>query len=211
MKNRRSISTLALGSTLAALASVPAPASPLLSGYGGPGQGNQAILGSTLLNRPGGGGPGGDSSGGTGGDGRVTGGGGQVAGTGSPTTVSGAATAPDAGTRGGGTSVGSASGRDGRSSGGSSGGPGSSHGSGESASKSAAPTYPTPANEAQPASAESALELSSTDLLLILLALGALALTGVFTMRLTRTTPSGTTPRSLGGPQRLKGRAAEPE
>jgi hypothetical protein len=39
-------------------------ANPILSGYGGPGQGNQAILGSALLNGPagGGGGPGGGGS-----------------------------------------------------------------------------------------------------------------------------------------------------
>jgi hypothetical protein len=41
-------------------------ASSLLSGYGGPGQGNQAILGSALLNRPGGGS--GSDGGGSGGD-----------------------------------------------------------------------------------------------------------------------------------------------
>ena len=35
---------------------VGAHASPLLSGYGGPGQGSQMILGSSLLNGPGGGG-----------------------------------------------------------------------------------------------------------------------------------------------------------
>jgi hypothetical protein len=43
---------------LVAFGTVPsgvASASSLLSGYGGPGQGNQAILGSALLNRPGGG------------------------------------------------------------------------------------------------------------------------------------------------------------
>jgi hypothetical protein len=42
-------------------------ANPILSGYGGPGQGNQAILGSALLNGPagGGGGPGGGGSAGS--------------------------------------------------------------------------------------------------------------------------------------------------
>jgi hypothetical protein len=37
---------------LAVLAPASAAAGPLLSGYGGPGQGNQAILGSALLNGP---------------------------------------------------------------------------------------------------------------------------------------------------------------
>ena len=34
------------------IVAAPAHASPLLSGYGGPGQGSQAILGATLLNAP---------------------------------------------------------------------------------------------------------------------------------------------------------------
>jgi hypothetical protein len=46
---------------LAVPAAGTASASPLLSGYGGPGEGNQAILGSTLLGGPSSGG-GGDSS-----------------------------------------------------------------------------------------------------------------------------------------------------
>jgi hypothetical protein len=51
---------LALAAWLAIAAAVPlgAQASSLLSGYGGPGQGSQVILGSTLLGGPGGGSPG---------------------------------------------------------------------------------------------------------------------------------------------------------
>jgi hypothetical protein len=51
---------LLLGVLLALAAALPlsAHAGPLLSGYGGPGQGNQAILGSTLLGPAGGGSPG---------------------------------------------------------------------------------------------------------------------------------------------------------
>ena len=49
-----------------------ARASPLLSGYGGPGQGSQAILGSTLINGP-------PSGGGSRGGGRGAGGGGSQA------------------------------------------------------------------------------------------------------------------------------------
>jgi hypothetical protein len=48
-----------------ALAVSPASANPLLSGYGGPGEGNQAILGSALLNGPSGGGSGSAGSGGS--------------------------------------------------------------------------------------------------------------------------------------------------
>jgi hypothetical protein len=49
--------TLAAVVTLAGTA--PAQAGTLLSGYGGPGQGNQALIGATLINPPGGGGAGG--------------------------------------------------------------------------------------------------------------------------------------------------------
>jgi len=53
--------TLVLMAALSAAAPDAAPAGSLLSGYGGPGQGNQAILGSALLNGPGGGGGGGSA------------------------------------------------------------------------------------------------------------------------------------------------------
>jgi|SRR5438128_871686 len=48
---------LALAASLTLLAAAPlvAHAGPLLSGYGGPGQGSQLILGSTLIGGPGGG------------------------------------------------------------------------------------------------------------------------------------------------------------
>jgi hypothetical protein len=67
MKTQRVISTTA--SLLAVAASLstpaPAPANSLLSGYGGPGQGSQAILGSALVNGPSGGGGGTSGSGGS--------------------------------------------------------------------------------------------------------------------------------------------------
>jgi hypothetical protein len=51
------------GSVFAMAFPTAAVAGPLLSGYGGPGQGSQAILGSTLLNGPsGGGGPSGSEA-----------------------------------------------------------------------------------------------------------------------------------------------------
>jgi hypothetical protein len=59
---RKTIAAAALLVTFA-IASSAAPASPLLSGYGGPGQGSQAILGSALVN----GGQGGGGSSGSGG------------------------------------------------------------------------------------------------------------------------------------------------
>jgi hypothetical protein len=56
---RSKMRTVALGlaGSLAVALAAPlaAQAGPLLSGYGGPGQGNQAILGSTLIGGPGGG------------------------------------------------------------------------------------------------------------------------------------------------------------
>ena len=57
MTTHRRIIT-SVGFVLAAASWLPAVAhaNPLLSGYGGPGQGNQAILGATLLNGSGGGG-----------------------------------------------------------------------------------------------------------------------------------------------------------
>jgi hypothetical protein len=62
----RLISVLAATVALAAGAPVAASATPLLSGYGGPGQGSQAILGARLLNGPGGGGSSGAAGGGEG-------------------------------------------------------------------------------------------------------------------------------------------------
>jgi hypothetical protein len=57
MKAQRRIIT-SVGVVVVAAACLPAgvQANPLLSGYGGPGQGNQAILGATLLKGGGGGG-----------------------------------------------------------------------------------------------------------------------------------------------------------
>jgi hypothetical protein len=55
-------STTALLAAVSIAAPSLAEGGSLLSGYGGPGQGNQAILGSALLNGPGGGGGGGSGS-----------------------------------------------------------------------------------------------------------------------------------------------------
>jgi hypothetical protein len=70
MTAHRASTVAALTALVVLLLVVPvAAASSLLSGYGGPGQGNQAILGSTLLNTPGGGSGGGSGSGGSAGAG----------------------------------------------------------------------------------------------------------------------------------------------
>lgn len=68
MKNHRNFAPIiVLLAALAAAAPAVAQANPLLSGYGGPGVGNQAILGSALLNgggsAGGGSGPAGQGSG----------------------------------------------------------------------------------------------------------------------------------------------------
>jgi hypothetical protein len=74
MKNHRKITPIiALAVTLSAFAPASAPASSLLSGYGGPGQGAQAILGSALLNGPSSRGGGGSAGGGLSAGGSPTG------------------------------------------------------------------------------------------------------------------------------------------
>lgn len=84
MTRRRTI--ISIGGSLVALTCAwpaVAPASTLLSGYGGPGQGNQSMLGSALLNGPSGGATGGGSTGAAGstagGSGSTSGGSGEAA------------------------------------------------------------------------------------------------------------------------------------
>ena len=77
MKRHRVITTAALlAAGLLAVIVPVANAGSLLSGYGGPGQGNQAILGTTLI---GGGSSGGGSAGGGSGSSGTTAGGGSIA------------------------------------------------------------------------------------------------------------------------------------
>ncbi len=64
MRRNRLTTVVSLMLGAVALVPVSANANPLLSGYGGPGEGSQAILGSALLNGPSAGG--GPSSGGSG-------------------------------------------------------------------------------------------------------------------------------------------------
>jgi hypothetical protein len=159
--HRATITTLTL-LTLALAASLPASASAgsLLSGYGGPGQGSQAILGSALLPAP--------PSGGAGGGGGAGAEGGEAPPTG--TTSTGVSTAkkgqkPLAGRRAG-------------------------H------SRATARAKPSPAYTGTDAAAASqasvgtgpTLGLTGADLLYVLLALGALAMTGALTLQLARKT-----------------------
>lgn len=162
-KSHRTVASLvAVLAVLLAAAPASALESSLLSGYGGPGQGNQAILGAALLNGPrsggDGGGPGGAAGFATAGatSGRTATGPGSVAPTGSAArrplpTVSR---------------------------------------QGKHAASGVRQVLTTGAS--RPARADSAtLGLSGQDFLYILLALAALACTGVFTRRLARMTPAG--------------------
>lgn len=176
MKAHRTI--IFIGVVVVALAaSLPAGAlaNSLLSGYGGPGQGNQAILGAALLNSPkGGGGSGGSSN--------------SSNSSNSSTSGSGTATAPassSAGSTKGGQES-SGSGRSARRSGAKS----SSQEGARNASSGARGFYP--ASERIPAGQQAGtLGLSGTDLVYIVLALGLLVFIGVLTRRLAQTGAAG--------------------
>jgi hypothetical protein len=173
-----------------------ASASSLLSGYGGPGQGNQAILGSALLNGPSGGGGSGGGSGSSGGGSGSSGGGAEGAGgssTNTATSATGGETAAAGSAKGAPAGSGAASSGNsgtGSGAGGARGASGRSAGSAPRKAVAAASEYP--ASERLPASQQTGtLGLSTADLLYIILAAGTLAFVGVFTSRLTRTDAPG--------------------
>ena len=163
--------TIAGVSVALALASALLPTaalgSPLLSGYGGPGTGNQALLGSTLLNGPAGGG-------GSGGGGASEGGAGSP---GSEGTLAGG---------GGERATHAGSGRTGAAR--STGGKSRTHAAGKTSAGGAGPHPATlpPASARERGGAGQAPVLSGANLLYVLLALAALVATGAFTRRLTR-------------------------
>jgi hypothetical protein len=157
--HRKIVPIFTLLAMLSAATPAAAPASSLLSGYGDPGQGNQAILGSALLN--GSGSAGGGSAGTSGSSTDVT----ALIGRGSGTPSS--SNAPARTTAAGGPSKAAAGGVGG-------------------ASGVASGTYP--ASEAGSAAQTSGtLGLSGEDVLYVLLVLAALTFTGVLTKRFTRT------------------------
>jgi hypothetical protein len=164
---------------LPALAPAVATAGSLLSGYGGPGEGNQAILGAALLNgRSGGSG----SSGGGSTGGGSTGGG--SAGSGS-SSEGGGGEGPAVGRRT--KSLAGARGARGAAGGGV-GGRGAKGTAGE-ASGGASRTYINPFGAVASRGGDEGsqtLGLSGTDFVYVLLALGAVGLTGVLTRRLTQ-------------------------
>jgi hypothetical protein len=161
--NRATITTLMLLVLAAAAVSAPtnALAGPLLSGYGGPGQGSQEILGSALLGAP----PSGGGGGSTGGGGATTGAVSSAA-TGAKAPVHGAVPARQ-GARTGAGRVAKAS--------------------GERPRPYAQTTYGQTSSQASVGGSPT-LGLSEADLLDMLLVLGALALTGGLTARLARRT-----------------------
>ncbi|MFI4991351.1 MAG: hypothetical protein ACHQHO_10630 [Solirubrobacterales bacterium] len=162
-------------------------ASSLLSGYGGPGQGNQAILGSALLNRPGGGS---GSSGSGSGDSSSL-----ASSPGGSTTSSEAAASS-----GTGSTTRSAAGHE--ASGAQASG---AHGGSQAHRSATRPASPpgiadvyAAAERNRSAPSTPALGLSGVDLLLIVLVLGMLALIGVLSRRLTRA-PAPVSSRGAGG------------
>jgi len=180
MTSDRAILSTLISLTLA-LVAVPAPAlaGPLLGGYGGPGEGNQAILGSALLGGGGGNGSSGASSGSTGSL--------SSAGSGASAGQS-QGNAASTGPSGNGPAAGAGGGR-------SAGGVSDSRGGDGNTSGGAIGAYPalSPGVVSQPTSgASDTLGLSDADLAYVLLALFALVFTGVLTRRLARATgPQG--------------------
>jgi hypothetical protein len=156
--NRKITPTIALLLALSAALPASAPASSLLSGYGGPGQGNQAILGSGLVNGPSGGG------------------GGPAAGASEAAGTSGAAT--NSVSRGG-----AGSGRHGHGS-----SAGSRSAGAQAGPNSAAFQAYTTAVSSHRSADSGVLGLSSADLLFVLLALAALLSAGLLTRGLARST-----------------------
>lgn len=174
-KSRIVTGLVLLGLLSAALSPAAFAGSPLLSGYGGPGAGEQAVIGSTLIGGSGGGA-------GSGGSGSPSSGGG-----GPSSSASGASLSATGGSPVG-TGVGAGKGPSGAASGRAGGS--STAGSGSARSGANTPTqthafvYPPGLRSA---SADSpALGISGSDLLLGLAAIATLALVAAATLRLSR-------------------------
>ena len=175
-RQQRTTSILLFAVLLALAMPVAASANSLLSGYGGPGEGNQAILGSALLNTPKGGG-GGSSGGGGGGVSQASG------------TQPSEAVAPQS-------AHGSSAGKKGSTARPSKGARTTKRATREATSPEAqgsAVIYPAASRE-EAAGGSRALGLSGADFVYIILALGVLALTGFLTARVAR--PAATLDRT---------------
>jgi hypothetical protein len=166
--------TISIGVFIALLAAaIPsaALANSLLSGYGGPGEGNQAILGSALVNTPkggGGGGAGGSS--------------GSSSGQASSSQSVEATSSRSSGATGAGKS--SSVGRSGKRTAASKRGD---RGAPARTARGGSVIYPAASSEVTTDGSRT-LGLSGADFAYIILALGVLAMTGFLTMRLARAT-----------------------
>jgi hypothetical protein len=187
MTSHRTISlkTALLAVFLAFAVPSPALASPLLGGYGGPGEGNQAILGSALIGGASGGSSG--SGGGSGGSAGSSSGSGSGSGssTGAATSAAGGEAEPAGSSRQGSTGGAEAEAKGGATGPASGRTPRARERSGK-ASGGAARAYPPYRDDvAQATSGGSpALGLSTADFAYVLFALAALAATALVTRRL---------------------------
>jgi hypothetical protein len=180
--HQRITSILVFAALVAAAVPGAAAANSLLSGYGGPGEGNQAVLGSALLNSP--------KGGGSGGAGVSEASGSQESGAQSGETSAPQSTHGSSGHRSSGGAKGSARRRAGARA------TKTAHGTASQAAQRDSAIYPAASREVT-AGGSRALGLSGADFVYIILALGVLALTGFLTVRLTRPAaptrgPSGT-------------------
>jgi hypothetical protein len=167
--HRLTITAIVASLTMLALVPAAALAGPLLSGYGGPGQGNQAILGSGLV-----GGRGGDGSGGHGSSPGAAGSAGHEG------SVASAAASVGAGGSNSSSGTATAKGR---------------HPQAAGSTRAAVRSHPGERTPGLPRRAAAtgaaaggggALGLSGADVVYILLALGALVVTGALTRVLAR-------------------------
>jgi hypothetical protein len=168
-RHQRTNSIVIFVALLAAVLPSAAMANSLLSGYGGPGEGNQAILGSALLNTPKGGGTAGGN--GAGGSAQVS--------SSQPAESPSSQTSDAPGA--------SKSGSGGRAKERAAPSKRGDRGAAARASRGGAVIYPAASSE-ETTGGSRTLGLSGADFAYIILALGVLALTGFLTMRLTRTT-----------------------
>jgi hypothetical protein len=183
MRSHRTI--ISIGGIAVALAvALPAPAlaKSLLSGYGAPGEGNQAILGSALLNGPRGGGGSGSGSA-------------NPSGSSSATGAGGSSNAPGEATSGESAPSGSGGSEGGRSETGGGSTRHSARKAGQKAGRHAQPQAPARAADFYPVSERvvtgahsGALGLSGAEVIYMVLVVGVLVFMGVTTRRLSRIT-----------------------
>lgn len=196
-KGRIVVVLVSLGLVPGVASSAAFAGSPLLSGYGGPGAGEQAVIGSTLIGAPGGGAGSGGSSGSSGSAGSAgSGSAGSASAGGGSASTSAATSAVTGGSSAGGSSAGgnAGGGAGGKGASGAAGGHrGGSHATGSASTRAGASNtgaqthafvYPTGLRSASVDSP--ALGISGSDLLLFLAAIATLALVAVATLRLSR-------------------------